>query len=58
MNLVPFANTVQRHAGLLVNTTSLGMTGEPPLLLDLTPLPPMILPERCSFMIGATALQE
>jgi shikimate dehydrogenase len=33
-------NTVQRHAGLLVNTTSLGMIGEPPLLLDLTPLPP------------------
>ena len=25
----------QRHAGLLVNTTSLGMTGEPPLVLDL-----------------------
>jgi len=30
---------VQRHAGLLVNTTSLGMTGEPPLALDLL-LPP------------------
>jgi shikimate dehydrogenase len=29
----------QRHAGLLVNTTSLGMTGEPPLVLDLS-LPP------------------
>src|SRR5207237_10934596 len=28
-----------RHAGLLVNTTSLGMAGEPPLLLDLS-LPP------------------
>jgi len=28
-------NIVQRHAGLLVNTTSLGMTGEPPLVLDL-----------------------
>ncbi len=27
-------------AGLLVNTTSLGMSGEPPLLLDLSPLPP------------------
>ncbi len=27
-----------RGAGLLVNTTSLGMTGEPPLDLDLTPL--------------------
>jgi shikimate dehydrogenase len=27
-------------AGLLVNTTSLGMTGEPPLILDLSPLPP------------------
>jgi shikimate dehydrogenase len=30
---------VQRHAGLLVNTTSLGMTGEPPLVIDLL-LPP------------------
>jgi shikimate dehydrogenase len=29
-----------RHAGLLVNTTSLGMAGEPPLMLDLAPLPP------------------
>jgi len=26
-------------AGLLVNTTSLGMTGEPPLAIDLAPLP-------------------
>ncbi len=33
------AKTVQRHAGLLVNTTSLGMIGEPPLALDLV-LPP------------------
>jgi shikimate dehydrogenase len=32
-------NNVQRDAGLLVNTTSLGMTGEPPLVLDLL-LPP------------------
>jgi shikimate dehydrogenase len=31
---------VQRDAGLLVNTTSLGMTGEPPLVLDLSSLPP------------------
>jgi shikimate dehydrogenase len=31
--------TVQRRAGLLVNTTSLGMMGEPPLALDLS-LPP------------------
>ncbi len=30
---------VQRHAGLLVNTTSLGMIGEPPLVIDLS-LPP------------------
>jgi shikimate dehydrogenase len=30
---------VQRDAGLLVNATSLGMTGEPPLVLDLS-LPP------------------
>jgi shikimate dehydrogenase len=30
---------VQRGAGILVNTTSLGMAGEPPLVLDLTPLP-------------------
>ena len=29
------ASRVQRDAGLLVNTTSLGMTGEPPLVLDL-----------------------
>jgi shikimate dehydrogenase len=29
----------QRDAGLLVNTTSLGMTGEPELDIDLTPLP-------------------
>lgn len=27
-------------AGLLVNTTSLGMVGHPPLVLDLAPLPP------------------
>lgn len=27
-------------AGLLVNTTSLGMRGQPPLTIDLTPLPP------------------
>jgi shikimate dehydrogenase len=33
------AAAVQHGAGLLVNTTSLGMTGEPPLLLDLTSLP-------------------
>jgi shikimate dehydrogenase len=33
------ASLVQRHAGLLVNTTSLGMTGEPPLALDLSLLP-------------------
>jgi shikimate dehydrogenase len=32
-------SAVQRHAGLLVNTTSLGMIGEPPLMLDLSPLP-------------------
>jgi shikimate dehydrogenase len=30
---------IQRDAGLLVNTTSLGMAGEPPLVLDLS-LPP------------------
>jgi shikimate dehydrogenase len=34
------ANRVQREAGLLVNTTSLGMTGEPPLVLDLSALRP------------------
>jgi shikimate dehydrogenase len=34
------ASRVQRHAGLLVNTTSLGMTGEPPLALDLLLPPP------------------
>ncbi len=33
------ASAVQEGAGLLVNTTSLGMVGEPPLDLDLTPLP-------------------
>ena len=32
-------DAAQRDAGLLVNTTSLGMTGEPELDLDLTPLP-------------------
>jgi shikimate dehydrogenase len=31
----------QRHAGLLVNATSLGMAGEPALLLDLSLLPPL-----------------
>jgi shikimate dehydrogenase len=30
---------VERDAGLLVNTTSLGMAGEPPLVFDLAPLP-------------------
>jgi shikimate dehydrogenase len=33
-------NRVQRNAGLLVNATSLGMVGEPPLILDLSSLPP------------------
>lgn len=33
------ASGAERDAGLLVNTTSLGMTGEPPLELDLSPLP-------------------
>jgi shikimate dehydrogenase len=33
------AAAVEHEAGLLVNTTSLGMTGQPPLVLDLTPLP-------------------
>jgi shikimate dehydrogenase len=33
------AAAVQPEAGLLVNTTSLGMTGQPPLVLDLTRLP-------------------
>jgi shikimate dehydrogenase len=33
------AGDVQYDAGLLVNTTSLGMTGEPPLVIDLTRLP-------------------
>lgn len=33
-------NSIQRHAGLLVNATSLGMAGEPPLILDLSSLPP------------------
>jgi shikimate dehydrogenase len=33
------ANSVQRDAGLLVNTTSLGMAGEPPLVLDISALP-------------------
>jgi len=33
------ANWLQRDAGLLVNTTSLGMTGEPPLVLDISGLP-------------------
>ena len=32
-------SAVQRDAGLLVNTTSLGMTGEPPLDIDLSQLP-------------------
>ena len=31
----------QRHAGLLVNATSLGMAGEPALQLDLSSLPPL-----------------
>src|SRR5215831_20668523 len=33
-------STAQRQAGLLVNATSLGMAGEPPLMLDLSSLPP------------------
>lgn len=33
------AGEVQHDAGLLVNTTSLGMSGEPPLELDLSQLP-------------------
>jgi shikimate dehydrogenase len=34
------AGIVQREAGLLVNATSLGMEGQPPLDLDLSALPP------------------
>jgi shikimate dehydrogenase len=33
------AGDVQHDAGLLVNTTSLGMTGQPPLVINLTRLP-------------------
>ncbi len=33
------ASIVQHQAGLLVNATSLGMAGEPPLVLDLSSLP-------------------
>jgi shikimate dehydrogenase len=33
------AHEVQDGAGLLVNTTSLGMAGEPPLTIDISPLP-------------------
>jgi shikimate dehydrogenase len=33
------ASKAQRQAGLLVNATSLGMVGEPPLMLDLSSLP-------------------
>jgi shikimate dehydrogenase len=33
------ASVVQHHAGLLVNATSLGMAGEPPLMLDISSLP-------------------
>jgi shikimate dehydrogenase len=33
-------SSVLGNAGLLVNTTSLGMEGKPPLALDLSPLPP------------------
>ncbi len=33
-------STAQRQAGLLVNATSLGMAGEPALMLDLSSLPP------------------
>jgi shikimate dehydrogenase len=33
-------STAQREAGLLVNATSLGMAGEPALILDLSSLPP------------------
>jgi shikimate dehydrogenase len=33
------ASAVQRHAALLVNATSLGMVGEPPLTLDISLLP-------------------
>jgi shikimate dehydrogenase len=33
-------STAQRQAGLLVNATSLGMAGEPALILDLSSLPP------------------
>jgi len=33
------ATALQEDAGLLVNTTSLGMSGEPPLVLDLSRLP-------------------
>ncbi len=33
------AAEVLHHAGLLVNTTSLGMSGQPPLVLDLSRLP-------------------
>jgi len=42
MSVAPMseANTVLEGAALLVNTTSLGMTGQPTLALDLHPLPP------------------
>ena len=52
------------RCGLLVNTTSLGMTGQPPLAIDLGPLPRhatvtdlVYAPLKTSLLAAAEALQ-
>jgi shikimate dehydrogenase len=44
------------HADLLVNTTSLGMEGQPPLVLDLAPLPAHAIVSDIVYVPLATAL--
>jgi shikimate dehydrogenase len=45
-------------ANLLVNTTSLGMRGQPPLAIDLTPLPPDAVVSDIVYVPVETALIE
>lgn len=40
IDVAPLDDPGLRDAGLVVNTTALGMAGQPPLALDLAPLPP------------------
>lgn len=60
IRVVPWAEaaTALGDAALLVNTTSLGMSGQPPLVLDLAALPPWAVVTDLVYVPLRTALLE